>query len=95
MVRWRDASYETQEWSRHSSHEDGSVKQEGRAPDSDLRAAEARRGGEVCPVLLQTAETALPYVDIYIHHGGARPMKGKGIYEGGYVYSTARAGRGQ
>jgi hypothetical protein len=45
-------------------------------------------------VLLQTAETA-PYVDIYIHHGGARPLKGKGIYNGGYVYSTARAGRGQ
>jgi len=46
-------------------------------------------------VLLRTAETPLPYVDIYIHHGGARPMKGKGIYERGYVYSTARAGRGQ
>jgi hypothetical protein len=46
-------------------------------------------------VLLQAAETTLPYVDIYIHHGGARPVKGKGIYGGGYVYSTARAGRGR
>ena len=45
-------------------------------------------------VVLGAVETGLPYVDIYIHHGGARPMRGRGVYKHGLVYSTARPGRG-